>query len=217
MKTRISLFILLLFISVLSYAQEKQFTIAAGNLKAGVTAEGLISLSDLQGNGFRWPLRISASLKGCETTGQSEFEKLSDGGIAIKRLVKNSKSGFSAYLTERFVPAGGSIRCEIEITGTGEPWTTEISTGISFRAGTSSRIWIPWGDPRISKECFPDNGIQSEKNISIVQNWTDPLLPRKFFNDTLFYGAPYFQYEKPGISFIPFHWDLFCITMVYLL
>jgi hypothetical protein len=217
MKNIITLFILLLFTSLFLYAQEKQFRITAGNLKAGVTPEGLISLSDVTGNGFNWPVRICASLKGCETAGESETVKLSGGGISIKRLVKDSKSGFSAYLTERFIPAGGNIRCEIEIIGTGEPWTTEISTGISFMADTSSRIWIPWGDRRISKECFPDDGIKSGENPSIGQNWSDPLLARKFFNDTLFYGAPYFRYDKPGIAFIPFQWDLFCIPMVSLL
>jgi hypothetical protein len=217
MKNRISFFIILLFNSAFVYAQEKQFEVTAGNLKAGVTSGGLISLSEVNGNGFTWPLRISASLKGCETSGESEFVRQSGGGIAVKRWVKDSKSGFSAYLTERFIPAGGSIHCEIEITGTGEPWTTEITTVINFRAGASSRIWIPWGDPRISKECFHDNGIKSVENISIGQNWTDPLLPRKFFSDTLFYGAPYFQYEKPGIAFIPFQWDLFCIPIVSLI
>ena len=53
--------------------------------------------------------------------------------------------------------------------------------------------------------------------ITPDQNWVDPLLPRRFFNDTLFYGAPYFKYDKPGIGFIPFQWNLFCIPMVTIL
>ena len=44
------------------------------------------------------------------------------------RLMKNNKSGFSANLTERFKPVGNNLNCEIEIKGTGEPWTTAIST-----------------------------------------------------------------------------------------
>jgi hypothetical protein len=120
-------------------------------------------------------------------------------------------------LTERFKPGKDGFHCEIEIAGSGAPWTAEITTCINYKAGSLSHIWAPWGDPRISKDCFRDNGISDSDSVTLEQNWTDPLLPRKFFSDTLYYGAPYFRYEKPGVAFIPFQWDLFCIPMVSIL
>ncbi|MBK7712529.1 MAG: hypothetical protein IPJ37_17380 [Bacteroidales bacterium] len=191
--------------------------ISSGNLNTEVTSEGLVSLREINGTEFIWPVNISASLKGCEVTGKAELISLPGGGAEIRRLMKYGVSGFSAYLTERFLPAGNSIRCELEIRGTGDPWTTEINSGIYFKANASSGIWIPWGDSRISKDCLPDHGITVSENRNSDQNWTDPLLARNFFNDTLFYGAPYFRYDNPGIAFIPFQWDLFCIPMVSLL
>ena len=217
MQNKISSLIVFVLISVISACHQQPVDIRSGNLIAGITSEGLTSLQESDSSHFNWPVRIFTSLEGCETSGEIKSVKLSEGGMEYTRSMKNHESGFSANLTERFKPAGNSLHCEIEIKGTGEPWTTAISTQIQYQADSSSRIWAPWGDPRISKKSFTDSGIVDSENITVDQNWTDPLVPRRFFNDTLYYGAPYFQYEKPGIAFIPFQWDLFCIPMVSVL
>jgi hypothetical protein len=208
------LIILYIVSSCLPSAQELRVEIRSGNLIAGFTSEGLVSLREVNGNQFRWPVKAFTSLEGCKTDGEVQSVRLAGGGIEYRRQMKNPETGMSCFLTERFKPGDNSLSCEIEILGTGEPWTTAITTGISYHAGPNSRMWAPWGDPRISSECFMDAGIEDKENITAGQNWTDPLLPRKFFSDTLFYGAPYFRYEKPGIAFIPFQWNLFCIPMV---
>jgi hypothetical protein len=216
-KTKISLFILLLYTSVLSDAQEKPFEIRSGNLVAGVTSAGLISLKEIDKSKFSWPVKITTTLDYCMASSEVTTAKLPEGGIENQRMVKNTTNGLSCTLIERFKPAKDGYHCEIEIYGTGEPWTTTIKTEIIYKAAGSSCIWAPWGDPRVSKESFPDNGIHGSEKITLEQNWTDPLIPRKFFNDTLYYGAPYFQYEKPGIAFCPFQWDLLCIPLVSVL
>jgi hypothetical protein len=214
MKNKTSFFIAFLLVAVLTVIQGQPAEIRSGNLIAGITSEGLISLKEINAPQFSWPVKIFTILKGCETTGEVISIQLSDGSIENRRLLKNYNSGFSCYLTERFKPSGNNIRCEIEIHGTGKPWTTKITTAINYHAGSKSSIWAPWGDPRISKACFTGSEIPDAEGITVHQNWTDPLLPRKFFNDTLYYGAPYFSYDKPGIAFIPFQWDLICIPMV---
>jgi hypothetical protein len=214
---RSTLLVLLYFIFVCANAQTKQYQIAAGSLSAEVSPSGLISLTETNNERFAWPARIFTSLDSCEIVSEEEPVSLAGGGTEIRRLLKRSGTGFSCYLTQRFRPADSGLRCEIEIKGTGKPWTAPIKTEIQYRPNEATRIWAPWGDLRISRGSLSETGIPEAENIRPDQNWTDPLLPRRFFNDTLFYGAPYFSYEKPGIAFIPFQWNLFCIPMVSIL
>jgi hypothetical protein len=214
MQSKISLAIAFLFMYVLTNAHGQPVEIRSGTLLARVTSEGLISLEEVNDNAFSWPVKIFTVLEGCETTGEVISVQLSDSSIENKRLLKNYESGFSCYLTERFKPSGNYIHCEIEIHGTGKPWTTEITTSINYKARNNTSVWAPWGDRRISKACFGRSGKSDLEGITEDQNWTDPLLPRKFFTDTLYYGAPYFRYDKPAIAFIPFQWNLLSIPMV---
>lgn len=208
-----SLLFIAIVILVLSCENNKR-KIKSGNLEAEITSEGIQSIISLNDTNVKWPVKIFTTLDGCEIVNEVKSLRLPGDGIEYIRLLRNKNTGLSCTLIERFIPAEEGFRCEIEVSGSGEPWTTTISTVISYKPGVSSRIWAPWGDPRISKESFPENGIFESEKITPEQNWTDPLLPRKFFNDTLYYGATYFQYDKPGIGFIPFQWDLFCIPMV---
>jgi hypothetical protein len=217
MLKRTSLLILIVLSSALLVAQKNTVDISSGNLVAGVTSDGIISIKSVKKDKLDFPVKIFTSLEGCDTKGEVISAQKPGGVIEYKRELRNRTSGLTCTLTERFSPGKDGFHCEIEIAGKGEPWTTEITTGIDYRAGASSRIWAPWGDPRISKECLSNSGISKSESITPDQNWNDPLLPGKFFSDTLFYGAPYFRYEKPGVAFIPFQWDLFCIPMVSIL
>jgi len=210
-------FFIIAIVMLVSSCENNKRKIKSGNLEAEITPDGIQSIISLNNTNLNWPVNIFTTLDGCESVDDVESMNLPGNVIEYKRELRNINSGSLCTLTERFIPAQEGFRCEIEISGSGEPWTTTISTVINYKPGVSSRIWAPWGDPRISKESFPDNGIPESENITPEQNWTDPLLPRKFFNDTLYYGAPYFQYDKPGIGFIPFQWDLFCIPLVSVL
>ena len=48
----------------------------------------------------------------------------------------------------------------------------------------------------------------------VTGNWSDPLLPIPFVNDTIWYGAPPYAYENPRIGFIPFQGNLLGIPLV---
>lgn len=216
-KKSIPIFIGLIVFFLFSSAQNHPYKINAGNVAASVTTEGIVSLRAITYNKFQYPVKIFTSLEGCEIDGEIISERLINKGIKYTRLLKNRTMGTSCILIERFSPSKEGIHYEIEIKGTGKPWTSSIKTNISYIVGNSSRIWVPWGDPRVSKNSFPYEGILDSEKVTMQQNWVDPLLPRKFFNDTLFYGAPYFQYNKPRIAFCPFQWNLFCIPIVTIL
>jgi hypothetical protein len=198
-------------------AQNNSNKINSGALSAETSENGLVSLQTLKNPKFNFPVNIFTSIEGCEVQGDVTTIRVSGNIIKYKKLLKNNSTGSSCYLTERFTQGKNSIHCDIQINGTGTPWTAKIQTNIVYKATKSSGIWAPWGDPRISKSSFPINGMLNVDKVTPEQNWTDPLLPRSFFNDTLFYGAPYFQYENPGIGFIPFQWNLLSIPMVSIL
>ncbi|MFA5816683.1 MAG: alpha-L-fucosidase, partial [Bacteroidales bacterium] len=120
-------------------------------------------------------------------------------------------------LVERFLPAGETIRWEIEIRGAGEPWTTKIQSGLRWPVTVKSRFWAPWSDPRLGRKETSPAGTPVHEQLSTPElafNWGDPLIPHTFVNDTFWYGAPYFRYEEPHVIYIPFQWDLFSIPMV---
>jgi hypothetical protein len=203
--------------SLFSSGQNRPFNITSGNLTAGVTAEGVVSIQAVKNNKFNFPVKIFNTLEGCELDGEVTSAPLAGKGIEYNRLLINKTTNVSCILTERFSPGIEGIHCEFEIRGTGKPWTAMISTNIAYGANEVSQVWAPWGDSRISVNSFPNDGMLNPEKVTPEQNWTDPLLPRTFFNDTLYYGAPYFQYNKPGIAFCPFQWNLLCIPMVSIL
>ncbi len=148
MHKKISLLIVIVLSSVLLVAQKHPVEISSGNLVAGVTSDGIISIKSVKKNKLDFPVKIFTSLEGCETKGEVISAQKPGGVIEYKRELRNRTSGLTCTLTERFRPGKDGFHCEIEIAGKGEPWTTEITTGIDYKAGASSRIWAPWGDPQ---------------------------------------------------------------------
>lgn len=214
----IGYFIIIICIGILvSSCNNEAKKIRSGNLEAELTSSGIQIFNSLKDINAGWPIEIYTCLDECEPVGEVKSAMLPGEGIEIEKLIRVRSTGLSCTLIERFKPVKDGFHCEIEITGSGEPWTIPINTVINYKPNNSSRIWAPWGDPRISKETVQEKGGMDSEHISPGQNWADPLIPRKFFNDTLFYGAPYFRYDNPGIGFIPFQWDLLCIPMITIL
>lgn len=211
-----SLAFLIMFCQLIN-AQDKSFQIGPGNFAAGVTPQGNVVLQSVEPNNQIIPLKIFTSLEGCETEGAITTNTLPGKGLEYHRLLKNKTTNNSCRLNERYTPTKDGVHYEMEISGTGSPWTTKIKTNIGYKAGRSSRIWAPWGDSRISKKSIPADGMINGEQTTFEQNWTDPLSPRPFFSDTLFYGAPYFKYADTKIGFCPFQWNLLSIPMVTIL
>ncbi len=198
-------------------AQDKRINIGPGNFTSGITSEQNVTLQSAETNQQSIPVKIFTSLEGCETEGAITSQNLPGKGIQYSRLLKNKSTNNSCRLTERYTPTKNGVHYEMEISGTGTPWSTKIKTNIGYNAHETSRIWAAWGDSRISKKSIPTDGLINGEKTTFEQNWTDPLSPRPFFNDTLFYGAPYFKYEDTKIGFCPFQWNLLSIPMFTIL
>lgn len=167
-------------------------------------------------NQFNYPVKVFTSLEGCKTEGEITSKQLPGKGFEYTRLMKNNTRNVSCSLTEKFIPSKEGIHCEIEIRGSGAPWTTAIKTNINYAATKSSRFWTAWSDTR-RKEVIASNKEFYECNLSFEENWSDPLQPQAFRDDTLYYGASYFKYNNTLVGYIPFQRNLFCIPIVSIL
>ena len=120
----------------------------------------------------------------------------------------------SCTLTETFKATANSIRWEMEITGGASAWSSVIKTVVQYPAGKESRFWTSWGEPQFdSANCDPKliASLSPYKNKSTVKGWIDPLVPVPFSKQTLYYGAPPFDYKDIKAGFIPFQGNLFAI------
>lgn len=207
-------------ISLLTYsasAQHRLYNIEDEGLSAAVTTEGIQSLQTTTGTPFYLPFAMFTSLEDCIQNGETRVSPLPDRGVEFIRQLVNTKTNASCILIEIFTAKKGGIHCEIEIKGEGLPWSTVIKTNVLYRPDAATRVWAPWSDPRVSEKSFPGEDIDKTDRVTLGQNWVDPFLSRPFFDDTLYYGAPYFKYGAPDIGSMPFKRNLFCIPMVTIL
>jgi hypothetical protein len=112
------------------------------------------------------------------------------GGLEFSHALACGE-GRAATLTERFLTGRqGSIRWEIEVLGSGEPWSAPIETALSWPADTGTRFWTTWGDTR----------PQEERKAGDT-TWTDPLVPLPLQNRTFLYGG--LSYEDQDSFSVP--------------
>ncbi|MFA5817296.1 MAG: alpha-L-fucosidase [Bacteroidales bacterium] len=148
MKPTLSV-ILLIALLVFAYpenrvmAQGPVYQVSSDNLTATVTSQGIQSITIGSGK-LNYPVEAITQLEGCKTVGRIGTKALPGGGIELTRNLIREKTKERCTLVERFLPAGETIRWEIEIRGAGEPWTTQIQSGIRWPATEESRFWAPY-------------------------------------------------------------------------
>ncbi len=116
-------------------------------------------------------------------------------------------------LIEIFSVTANSIRWQVEIDGTGAAWSSAIKTIVQYPKNNDTRFWTSWGAPQFdSANCDPAlvASLSPYKN-NIRNGWFDPLVPVPFSTQTLYYGAPPFEYADTKIGFIPSQGNLFAI------
>ncbi|MBP1655433.1 MAG: putative lipoprotein [Bacteroidetes bacterium] len=161
-------------------------------------------------------VRSFTRLSDCEPAGDVEIAH-SDSQFSFRRKWISRSTGNSALVTDCFSKGNGSIRWEVEVAGLEGPWSTPVETHLVYPDSVSARFWTAWGDPRLggirsrSPEQQASLGILAS---DVTGNWSDPLLPIPFVDDTVWYGAPPFSYDNPRIGFIPFQGNLMGIPLV---
>jgi hypothetical protein len=184
-------------------------------LTVWVDESGAIQQITLPGKDFDRPIKASTRLAGCRPDGRVRVRQ-QDGTVTFSRRWISTGSGNTCIVTDRFSPGDGSLRWEIAVSGLDGPWSTPIETWLEYPDSTGAKFWTAWGDPRLGNLRQLPAERQKELGIlasDVTGNWTDPLLPIPFVDDTIWYGAPDFRFDKPGIGFCPFQGNLFGIPL----
>lgn len=197
-------FILLTF-NLAVVGQNPFFDLNRENIHFASGESGRVAVKNLTDEeGFRFPLKITNELEGFIPRGKSEVRTLPLNGLEFSSQLAKKSTGDLVQLVERFTPGEGSIHVEIEIRGMSRPFSVPIITSLSYEKTRNTRVWMPWGDPRIKG---------SEKINAPLNDWRDPLIARDFFSDTLFYGMTHYGHHNLNLSFYPAQFNLISIPM----
>ncbi|MBN1343678.1 MAG: NPCBM/NEW2 domain-containing protein [Phycisphaerae bacterium] len=148
-----------------------------------LSSKGTVSRAMLGQRQLPMPLSAETLLAGTQISGDVAAKPFGKGGVEFRKELVNDKEKRRCRLVERFIPAERSVRWEIEVHGSGEPWSTAIETRLSWPDVTGASFWTAWGDNR------PDAPKGSH-------SWTDPLVPVPFQDRTLIYGSDHFSHPQ---------------------
>jgi hypothetical protein len=161
-------------------------------------------------------VRAFTRLRDCEPEGTVKVT-CNDSLFIFQRTWTSRSGGHSALVTDRFRRGNGSVRWEVDVAGLEGPWSTPVETHLIYPDSASAKFWTAWGDPRLGDIRSRSPIEQTSIGIlpsDVTGNWSDPLLPVPFVNDTIWYGAPPYSCENPRIGFIPFQGNLLGIPLV---
>jgi hypothetical protein len=215
-KTTLPLFLLGLLMTACQSGNRQTYEFRIPGMVMNINGSGEVTRIELEGKKVVRNIGIFTQLADCEPVGRIKFSRNQDQ-VSFQRKWVSKATGNSCILTDRFSPGKGSICRETEITGLQGPWTTPVETRLVYPDSVNAKFWTAWGDPRLgdirtrTPERQADLGILAS---DITGNWSDPLIPIPFVNDTIWYGAPPFSYENPRLGFCPFQGNLFGIPMV---
>lgn len=216
MRQLISITFLCLLLGACKSGDPQSYVFRTPELTVHVNGLGEVTRMEFSANNQIRDVKAFSSLANCEPEGKMKVTRNGDK-ISFKRKWVSLTTGNSCMVTDRFYPGKGSLKWDIEITGLQGPWSTPIETHIKYPDAGQAKFWTAWGDPRLGeiKKQSPEQQVSIGILPSdITGNWSDPLIPIPFVNDTLWYGAPPYSYENPRLGFCPFQGNLFGIPMV---
>jgi len=202
----------------LAASARSSYTVGIHNLRIHLSDHGRIVSADV--GPARTPKQIAASTQigDCRDDGKVAHRAMAGGGAEFVRKLVRPRDGRKFTLRETFMPAADSIRWEIEITDSGEPWSQPITTVLQYLAGERTRLWAAWADPRNgSLATTPRDRLVAQGIVPRAKesgDWADPLAPIEPIDATLHYGARHYTYEKPMLHIVPDYPDVICLPLV---
>jgi len=120
-----------------------EYAVEVDNLAVHLNGQGRIVGAIIGPKKLARALTGETILEGCNTEGPVTARRLDGGGAEFSsRLLGPDKREFS--LVQRFLAAQESVRWEIEITSSGEPWTVPIATKLQWPLPDDAQFWTSW-------------------------------------------------------------------------
>jgi len=161
---------------------EAKYEVSAPGITARIDSQGKLVNFLAGGRKLEWPLTGRTRMAGCHLAGDIAVSK-TGGSYSFTRKLANA-SGHACTVTDRFSPTPDSIRWEIEISGNGTPWSTDILTELEYPTTTETRFWTAWSDPEHQTE-----------------GWRDPRVLMPFSNTRWSYSNLQFMSPTKGDFF----------------
>ena len=184
------------------------FHIDTPEVSVGLTASGHIVALKLGPKKVDVPFHACTFLADCTPEGAVAHRALESDGVEFSRAFVHQGTRARFTVVDRFIPAKSSIRWEVEIVGSGDPWSTPIETQLAWLKSSNVHFWTAWDGPP-EGEHQPDRAEALEKmldqreRIAGIRNvedfgypakwfgeaWRDPLVSAPFADLDLRYGG----------------------------
>ena len=152
------------------------FTVASGGIAVSVSPDGAITGVILGAQRASRAVHAATALGGCTVAGAAHVTQLGRG-VRIEQTWAQAGTANQCVLVQTLEPGADSIRWDVEVRGTGQPWTAPVETRLSWPDPARAAFWTAWGSSH------PAQG-----------GWSDPLVPAPFDNLTLTYGGADFTH-----------------------
>jgi hypothetical protein len=195
-------------------AQDAPFILKSNQLTLELSKQGKVTGMTFNRSGVHKSVVAYTAIESFTSTKDMAIPSSDKKSIRFEHALNSDSLKKSCSLIEIFSSTPNSIRWEMEIIGDGSPFSAPIKTVVQYPAGKESRFWTSWGAPQFdSANCDPRllNDLSPYKNSGAINGWMDPLVPVPFSKQTLYYGAPPFDYKEPRVGFIPSQGNLFAI------
>lgn len=187
-----------------------EFEVSASGISVSVTARGQIVALRLGPEKLSIPFYAGTFLAACTPAETTTHRAAGTGGVEFRRVFVHQQTGARCLVSDRFTPTKSSIRWEVEVVGSGDPWTTPIETRMSWLNASTASFWTAWDRPP-GPRSYPhledalDAAIDKfQQNLNLPDlvaassklrdswprdTWTDPLVAAPFADLNLRYGG----------------------------
>jgi len=216
--------VLFFLFSLQGITAQKQYVVHNRDVSIKISDEGKITGITSVQNHLDKKLTACTSIAGTKQQGVTRIMQKKNGSVEWIKTLLNDSLHTTCQLVERLIPAGNSIRWEIEILGSDTPWSAAINTELIYPVSPESQFWTAWGAPPDKRNPLPESlqpvpgGSLNTEFVGLANNqWTDPLQPVPFLDTVFYYGLPYYNGGHPSAGLCPFDGNLFCIPICSIL
>ena len=137
-----------------------QYEVSSRDISVGIAGSGHILALKLGLNKANIPFHACTSLASCTQEGVITHRTLAFGGVEFNRAFVHERTRAQCTVVDKFIPTKSSIRWEVEIVGSGTPWSTPIETQLSWLNPSRLSFWTAWDSP-------PGAGARFEQKTDI--------------------------------------------------